>query len=153
MKYLILIIGFALLTGCNMKKYCAKRFPPVETSDTLIITDTITKPVYVEIKLPADTITLSDTIYLPDPQEPLNRFIDTLKNVYAEILCGWDEGRLIHELRMREAIISDTVYVELPQETIYITVEKIHEVEVTPWWLKWVLIAFSVALIGALFRR
>ncbi len=153
MKYLILIIGFALLSGCNLQKWCHERYPPVETSDTLIITDTITKPVYVEIKLPADTLVLNDTIYLPAPETMPEGFIHTLKNEYAESLCGWDEGRLIHELRMREANISDTVYVELPQDTIYITVEKIHEVEVTPWWLKWVLIAFSVALIGALFRR
>jgi hypothetical protein len=135
-----------------MKRACHKAFPPVESRDTLTITDTVTKPVFVEIKLPADTLTLSDTIYLPTPEKPLNRFIDTLQNEYAVSLCGWEYNRLVHELQRKETVFSDTVYVQLPQETTYITVDRVHEVEVTPRWHKWILI-FLLLIIGLLILR
>jgi hypothetical protein len=136
-----------------MQRYCAKRFPPVESIDTLTITDTVNKPVYVEISLPADTLTLTDTVYLPTPEKPLKSFIDTLRNKYAVSLCGWEVDRLVHELQMREATVSDTVYVELINTTQLITIDKIHEVEVTPWYHKWILFLLLGIIVFILVKK
>ena len=114
-KYLV-IVAIPLMTSCNLKRFCTNRFP----LEVVTVIDTITHPVYVEISLPADTLILTDTIYLPAPENSLEPFIHTLKNEYAISRCGWTDGRLLHELEIIETILTDTVYVELPQETKYV---------------------------------
>ena len=147
MRAYLILLCIALLTSCNMQKYCAKRFPPVESTDTVVVTDTVIKPVYVEISLPADTLILTDTIYLPGGESSLEAFIHTLENEYAVSLCGWELDRLVHELQMKEVVLTDTVFVELPQETIYITTERVHEVRYIPTIYKFSLY-FSILVLG-----
>ncbi len=149
MKWIIFLLAIFALSSCNMQRYCSNRFPPTESVDTLTVRDTIIKPVYVEIKLPADTLLLTDTIYLPHPESSPEGFIHTLENEYAVSLCGWEFDRLVHELQMKEAVVSDTVYVELFNDTHYITLDRIHEVKVTPWWVN-PLIIILVLIIGVL---
>ncbi|MFP4365508.1 MAG: hypothetical protein ACLFQA_00305 [Bacteroidales bacterium] len=131
-----------------MKRVCHKAFPPVESVDTLIKVDTITKPVYVEIELPADTVRLTDTVYI----DTTKSFIDTLQTEFALSLCGWDADKLVHELQMKEAVLGDTVYVDLFNESHTITITKIHEVAVLPWWVVPVII-FLGLIIGLLAFR
>ena len=150
MKYLIIILSIAVLSGCNAKRWCYNRYPPVEQTDTLMIIDTVKIDVPVAVPMPKDTVRLVDTIYI---ESALETFVDTLKTVYAESLCGWVEGIMLHELYHRDAIIRDTVTVYLPSETTIITVDKIHEVPyVTPWHnftvrFFWVAIAFGLVYI------
>ena len=150
MKICITILILVAFSGCNVKKWCYNRYPPVEQTDTLRIIDTVKIDVPVAVPMPKDTVRLVDTIYI---ESPLETFIDTLKTVYAVSYCGWVEGIMLHELYHRDAIIRDTVTVYLPSETTIITVDKIHEVPyVTAWHhfttrFFWVAIAFGLVYI------
>ena len=144
------------MPACNLQKWCYNRYPPVEYSDTLRIIDTVKIDVPVAVPMPKDTVRLVDTIYI---ESPLETFIDTLNTVYAESLCGWVNGIILHELYHRDAIIRETVTVYLPSETTIITVDKIHEVPyVTPWHnftvrFFWIAIMFIAVYILLRFMR
>ena len=142
MRYLLLIL--LVMPACNVKRWCHNRYPPVETIDTIRVIDTVKIPVPVAVPMPADTIRLVDTIYI---DSALETFVDTLKTEYAESLCGWVNGIMLHELYHRDAIIRDTVTVYLPSETVTITVEKIHEVQYVSRWHTFSSI-FSMIVLG-----
>ena len=145
MKITALIIAIILLSGCAGKRLYFG-YPPIERTDTLTVIDTIEIDVPVFFPMPLDTVRLFDTIYVKDAPHTL---IDTLRTEFAESLCGWRDGIMLHELYHRDAIIRDTVRVPIFNETITIRKDTVHQVPVTPWWHKWVLFVL-IAVIGLL---
>ena len=133
MKYLLLILTVVLFSSCLTKRQWERRYPPIEQTDTLRIIDTVEIDVPVEIEMPKDTVRLTDTIYIEDAPQTL---IDTLRTEFAESVCGWRDGVMLHELYHREAIIRDTVRVPMFNETIIITTDKLHPVRYVTGWHK-----------------
>ncbi len=138
-----------------MQKWCARNYPPTEKRDTITIHTVEMRDTIIYITLPADTITLTDTIYVTEGESGLETPKSYLFTRFAESYAWVQAGMLRHELYQKEGELADTIRNAIRENSTQeiITVDKFHPVEVTPWWLKWVLIAFSVALIGALFRR
>lgn len=147
---LIVILMVILASGCNVKRWCYEQYPPVEKTDTVRIIDTFELKIPVAIPIPSDTVRLYDTVYI---EEAGGEFIDTLKTDFAISLCGWTDGILFHEIYNRDVIIRDTVYVPMFNEMQIITTDKIHKVQVTPWWHKYVLIIMLIIIVILLFRR
>ncbi len=150
MKWMMLIL-ILFLSGCNMKRWCQERFPPVEKTDTITWIDTVLKDVPVFFPMPKDTVRLMDTIRVKDAPETL---VDTLKTDFAVSLCGWRNGIMLHDLFHRDVIIKDTVEVKLFNSTQLITLDRIHEVKYVPRiykWSLWIVITLIALIMGRIF--
>lgn len=148
----LLLISIVLLSGCNMQRWCAQRYPPTVQTDTVLIKSVEMRDTIIYIHVPGDTITLTDTIYI---DETLSTPRSHLTAKFAESFAWVDHGRLRHELYQFDQVLSDTIWNAIQRYSTQevITVDRVHEVEVVPWWHKWVMfVMIGIILILALRR-
>jgi len=161
MKYLITLILFVLLfSGCDMKKYCHDRFPPVIQTETEIKEVIIYRDTTIYIPIPGDTLIIRDTIVVTEGIAYM-----PLKRLSTEICLAesWIENN-IHNM---ELIQKDTVLERLIEDAIKESVTTVTEtipveipVHFKTWWDElWIRLgkvflgALAVLLIIAGFRR
>ncbi|MBS4060159.1 MAG: hypothetical protein KG029_07165 [Bacteroidetes bacterium] len=157
MKAILTVLILALLTSCNMKRYCSKRFPP-----DVIRKDSIS---YIE------KIVLKDTlIYVPIPFEAKRdtNYVDsfgcassTLETSFAKSTAVYRDGELIHDLIQKDSLVPALIkggIMEKYTESFAGTLEKsvIIKNELTGWQNAQIYSAWILAIIllfSALWRK
>ncbi len=159
MKPLILFtIAILTLSSCVTQRACNGRFPPVEREITIRETVTIYRDTTVYIHLPAEVVTLTDTVtvYIREGLPESER--SELHGTYAWTWAQVKRGRLLHELHQKDTAIVRTIDRAIREATTTetTTIEIIREVNVLTgwqWFQIWAgrLMLFGLAVILFLF--
>ena len=150
MKNLIILIAVLTLSGCTTQRRCFEKFPPPPPS-TQVVTETmiITRDTTIFIRVPADTVTQTDTVRIGSdglinfPRQRLD-----VKHAWSVV---WIENsRLQHALFQKEAELAATIKdaiskAETVKETI---IEKPYPVPLELSWFKQTLIRLGWAFIA-----
>jgi hypothetical protein len=134
MKYLIIILNLAVLSGCNVKRWCYNRYPPVETIVTETKYDTIWRDTTIFVHIPADTVYAEKVVF--KTPEGYQTDLSVLHTTYAKSTAQVLKGVLLHELFQKETEIEKTIKDAIKEHSTHTvdTIEKVYEVPyVTPW--------------------
>ena len=103
MKTILTVLILALLTSCNMKRYCNEKFPPQEkVKDSINFVEKIVYRDTTIYRLLPGEIRI-DTLYIDTTD---NSAKSELETSLARSSAFYKDGRLIHELRQKDSVLS-----------------------------------------------
>lgn len=155
--FLLLLILLAL-TGCNMKKYCADRYPPIQA-----VRDSIS---YVEKIVFRDT-----TIFVRIPYEEKKDSVEvdtisgftysTLTTSFAWSYASIVKGKLYHYLQQKDTLIEARIKDAIKQHSkveykekfteVQVPVNNLTQFQVVQIWAAWILL--FILLVTLAFKK
>ena len=138
MKYLLLILTVVIFSSCMTQKRCAERFPPQIVKETETITEIVYRDTTVYVQIPADTVKLTDTMYVYLTPEGHQTRLSELHTELSFSTAQVVDGRLRHELFQKETEIERVIRNAIKENSTHTTttVDVIHEVPYVTWWHK-----------------
>lgn len=159
MKFKILIL-LILISGCATEKRCKLKFPPQTET---IIKDSIREVIKyrdttIYVKLPADTVTTSDTIYIKNGVTVYKEVKAETKLATARAWIGQNRLNLTLadkdttiEIKLKDALVSKEFW-----QNKYMTEKQVVTIKYTPKWiniLAWIGGAGIILLILWILRK
>ena len=159
MRYLIIILSIAVLSGCATQRRCARKFPPQIITEKEVITEIVYRDTTILVHIPADTVYAEKVVF--KTPEGYQTDLSVLHTTYAKSTAQVLKGVLLHELFQKDTEIERVIKNAIKEHSTHTTdtVTKIHEVPyVTPWHnftvrFFWVAIAFGLVYILLRFLR
>lgn len=155
--FLFSIFLLVFMSACTTKKKCMRLYPPIESRDSIVIikTNTITKDTTIFIYMPADTVYLSDTIYLDENGQMAS---DTMKSALKwSYAAAWvANNRLYLEHQTKDTIIEQLIENAI-RESKTDTITRVDKKATTrvpfiPWWAKGLMWLSLPTILYILFR-
>ena len=152
------LILMAILSGCNMKHYCSRRFPPAtqtNTDSTSYIEKIVFRDTTILVLLPG--LNTHDTIWLDTISNAAQSYLSL---PYATSFAHFKDGKLLHQLHQKDSTIAILIHNAIKDHTITTTQNK--EIiklefknELTPWqhtqiYAAWILT--TLIIISALWK-
>ena len=155
MRILILLTAVILLSGCATQRRCARKFPPQVKTEIKTEVETVYRDTTIYVYVPADTITLTDTIQVYVTPEGYQTRLSELHTDLAFSTAQVVDGSLRHDLMQKETEIERVIKNAVKEQSTH-TVEKeveTHEVRYIPNFY-WILLGLilGLGLIGWLRR-
>lgn len=139
---MFILLCLVLLSSCNPAKYCAKRFPPTTTTDTITTTLTEYRDTIIYITLEPETIYKETPvyIYITEEGEPAATSDTVTASTYYATAWAWvGGGRLSLKLQNRDNNIMVTIdsALKVINNTEQIIVTNVTKVPVVSEFCRW----------------
>jgi len=165
-KLSIIILTVFVLSGCNMQKYCAKRFPPEVKTEIKTVEKEVIRDTTVFIPVPGDVQYDSVLIPVPAPEFDYKQYRARAEVRFAKAE-SWLEKTAEGELKMRirleqkEQEIEHTIEKGIRERSTHTIEERevVREVVVDSFftrlykWYFWVTLSLGAGFIFAKFKR
>jgi hypothetical protein len=128
--FLLLVIG---LLGCNMKRYCAKNYPPVVNTET--VTEIQRRDTTIYVQIPGDTVTLPKEVIVEVEKETglINLPLQRLDVDFAWATVRINNSVLDFNLYQKEKELQLTIEKAISESTT----KEIKNVEVPVYYNTW----------------
>ncbi len=161
MKYLVIILSILLLSGCNAKRWCSKRFPPETKTEIKIVEKEVIRDTTVYVYLQADTVFQKDTITVYETPDGYQTTLSMLDLEYSYSTAQVINGRLDHKLFQKETLIEQTIKNAIKENSTHTVIEttEVREVVKDNFWTRlyriyfWSTIALIAGYVAAKIKR